>query len=426
MLKSVAKHSEHLAQCVIDAGALDALVACLEDFDPNVKEGAAYALACVAKHANPSLAEEVAKAGAIEQLSLCIEDPETSLKKVATMALSEIAKHNAELADRIANNAGTLRALAGCLADRDCELRQYACTCLANVAKHNEDLAQKVAGADVFARLINCIKDEKEKVQRQAVLCVKEIACHSIDLAKVVCDVGGVTPFVVEYLARAQGAAKLHAITTLGYVAGFDHDLAKSVVQCKGHIALVDALRDKVEDHVKAAAAWSLGQIGRHSSELAKDLAEQKALNELLVLYMSAEEKSDLKTKSKRALKAIIFQCQEMEALRPLLSAASDKILKHVVGQMALILKNNPSTRRPFAEKGSLKRLLEIHASPESKLQSAINEINDLFPPEVTQHYSPEYMNNLLKKIDEPEKAAAPAPAPAAAAPEPAPAAAKA
>ena len=351
------------------------------------------------------MAEEVAKAGAIEQLSLCIEDPETSLKKVSTMALSEIAKHNAELADRIANNAGTLRVLAGCLADRDWELREYACTSLANVAKHNEDLAQKVAGADVFARIINCIKDEKEKVQRQAVLCVKEIACHSIDLAKVVCDVGGVLPYVVEYLNNARGAAKLHAITTLGYVAGFDHDLAKSVVQCKGHIALVNALRDKVEDHVKAAAAWSLGQIGRHSSELAKDLAEQKVLNELLIIYMSAEEKGDLKNKTKRALKAIIQQCQEMEALRPLLEIGNEKVLKHVVGEMAVILKANPASKRPFAEKGSLKKLLEIHAAPESKLQSAINEINDLFPPEVTQHYSPEYMNSLLKKIEEPPKA---------------------
>ena len=356
------------------------------------------------RHTNPSLAEEVAKAGAIEQLSLCIEDPETSLKKIATMALSEIAKHNAELADRIANNAGTLRVLSGCLADRDWELRQYACTCLANVAKHNEDLAQKVAGADVFTRLINCVKDEKEKVQVQAVICIREIAHHSIDLAKVVCDVGGVIPYVVDYLSNAPGFKKLPAITTLGYVSGFEHDLARSVVQCKGHIALVGALRDKVDDSVKAAAAWSLGQIGRHSSELAKELAEQKVLSELLILYMAAEEKSDIKKKTRKALKSIIQQCQEIEALRPLLEVASEKMLKHIVAQIAIILKSNPAAKRPFAEKGSLKKLLEIHPPPESKLQSAINEINDLFPPEVTQHYSPEYMNTLLKKIDEPSK----------------------
>ena len=321
------------------------------------------------------------------------------------MALSEIAKHNAELADKIANNAGTLRALAGCLADRDWELRQYACTCLSNVAKHNEDLAQKVAGADIFAKLINCTKDEKASVQKQAILCIKEIACHSLDLAKVVCDVGGVLPFIVDYMNANIGATKLHAITTLGYVAGFDHDLAKSVVMCKGHIALVNALKEKTEEHVKAAAAWSLGQIGRHSSELAKDLAEQKTLNELLVIYMAAEDKGDLKSKTKRALKAIIQQCQEMEALRPLLEVANDKVLKHVVAQMAVILKSNPATKRPFAEKGSLKKLMEIHAPPESKLHATINEINDLFPPEVTQHYSPEYMNNLLSKIEEPAKA---------------------
>jgi len=351
----------------------------------------------------PSLAEEVVKAGAIEQLSLCLEDPETSLKKVATMTLSEIGKHNAELAERIANNAGTLRALAGCMIDRDWELRQYACACLANIAKHNEELAQKVAGADIFAKLISCIKDEKVNVQKQAVLCVKEISCHSLDLAKVVCDMGGVIPFIVEYLNSAKGSAKLHGIETIGYVAGFDHDLAKSVVHAKAHITLVNTLREKNENHIKVAAAWSLGQIGRHSSELARELTDQKALNELLIVYMSTEEEN-LKGKSKKALKAIIQQCMEMDALRPLLEVADEEMLKYVVSQMAVVLKAKPEIKRAFAEKGSLKKLLELEISPESKLQAAINEIQDLYPPEIIQHYSPEYMNNLLKKLEGPPK----------------------
>ena len=49
VLKSVAQHSEHLAKCVIDAGALEPLVQCLQEFDPNVKEGAAFALSQIAK-----------------------------------------------------------------------------------------------------------------------------------------------------------------------------------------------------------------------------------------------------------------------------------------------------------------------------------------------------------------------------------------
>lgn len=50
MLRSVAKHSPHLAKAVVNSGALDALVNCLEEFDPSVKEAAAWALACIAKH----------------------------------------------------------------------------------------------------------------------------------------------------------------------------------------------------------------------------------------------------------------------------------------------------------------------------------------------------------------------------------------
>ena len=50
VLRSVAKHSPHLAKAVVHSGALDALVNCLEEFDPSVKEAAALALSCVAKH----------------------------------------------------------------------------------------------------------------------------------------------------------------------------------------------------------------------------------------------------------------------------------------------------------------------------------------------------------------------------------------
>ena len=44
VLRAVAKHSPQLAQSVVDCGALDALVICLEEFDPGVKEAASWAL----------------------------------------------------------------------------------------------------------------------------------------------------------------------------------------------------------------------------------------------------------------------------------------------------------------------------------------------------------------------------------------------
>lgn len=44
VLRAVAKHSPQLAQAVVDSGALDALVTSLEEFDPSVKDSAAWAL----------------------------------------------------------------------------------------------------------------------------------------------------------------------------------------------------------------------------------------------------------------------------------------------------------------------------------------------------------------------------------------------
>lgn len=54
----MAKHSPQLAQSVVDCGALDALVICLEEFDPGVKEAAAWALGYIARH-NAELAQAV-------------------------------------------------------------------------------------------------------------------------------------------------------------------------------------------------------------------------------------------------------------------------------------------------------------------------------------------------------------------------------
>jgi hypothetical protein len=46
----LSKHSTPLAKAVVDAGALDALTNCLEDFDPFVKEAGAWAIGYIARH----------------------------------------------------------------------------------------------------------------------------------------------------------------------------------------------------------------------------------------------------------------------------------------------------------------------------------------------------------------------------------------
>ena len=77
---------------MVNSGALDALVNCLEEFDPSVKEAAAWALAYIAKHSH-DLAQAVVDAGAVGLLVLGVQEPELTLKRISATALSEIAKH---------------------------------------------------------------------------------------------------------------------------------------------------------------------------------------------------------------------------------------------------------------------------------------------------------------------------------------------
>lgn len=49
VLRSLAKHSSALSKSIINSGALESLTICVEEFDPGVKESAAWALAYIAK-----------------------------------------------------------------------------------------------------------------------------------------------------------------------------------------------------------------------------------------------------------------------------------------------------------------------------------------------------------------------------------------
>ena len=70
---------------------------CLEEFDPDVKEQASWALGYIAAH-NAELAQQVVAAGALPLLVLCVQEPEITLKRTAASALSDVAKHTPELA----------------------------------------------------------------------------------------------------------------------------------------------------------------------------------------------------------------------------------------------------------------------------------------------------------------------------------------
>jgi len=370
----------------------------LEEFDPSVKEAAAWAIGYIARHTK-DLAQTVVDAGAVPLLVLCFQEPELTLKRISASALSDISKHSPELATTVVD-AGAVTLLAKDISHVDAPLKRQVCSCLAQIAKHSVDLAEIIVESEIFPPLLHCLTDIDEYVRKNAATLIRDIVRHTPDLAKLVVNAGGLAA-MVDYCTESRGNNRLPGIMTLGYVSAFSDTLALAVVVTKGIPPLKDALINEPEDHVKAAAAWSLGQIGRHSSDHARALAEADVLRRLLAVYLHPDSSEDLALKAKRALKVTIGKCTHLPSLEPLLQECPHNILKYVVEQFAKVLPHDKQSCRSFVQSGGLQKIQEINAEVGSKLHEFIDEINQNYPPEVIQYYSPNYAELLLKKMDE-------------------------
>jgi 3-methyladenine DNA glycosylase AlkD len=398
VLRAVAKHSPELAKAVVSSGALTSLVNCLEEFDPTVKENAAWALSYIAKH-NEELANAVIEAGAVPLLVLCLQEPEINLKKIAASALSEIAKHNSEMAQKLIDQKA-VPFLTNLITHKDVQLKRQVCACLSQIAKHRQELADEVVSHSIFPKIFALLKDHDQLVSKNAATCIREIAKHSSELANTICNAGG-SAALVEYIGDCSGAARLPGIMTLGYIAAFDEHNAMAIINSKGIVPLKDALINEPEDYIKAAATWTLGQIGSHSSNHSKAMAENDVLTHLLTQYIAPESSADLKKKSKKALKHILVMCTVLEALEPLLQKAPDEIMIYLLSQFKKILPTDSNAKKKFVLSGGLRYIQDKHRSPNDKLRICVDEINTIYPQEIVQYYSPDYADTLIKKLDE-------------------------
>lgn len=194
---------------------------------------------------------------------------------------------------------------------------------------------------------------------------------------------------------------RLPGIMALGFISAFSETLALAVIVARGVPALKDALINEPEDHLKAATVWTLGQIGRHTPDHAKAIAEGGVLQPMVLLHVRDDSSADLKTKTKRALKAVLVKCTDGEALAPLLKDADPKVQKYVLSQYAAILPNDAAARRAFMQSGLLQRVQEIKISAGPKVGEIIARINAAFPTEHVKFSDPSYAKELISRLDE-------------------------
>eukprot|EP00069_Balaena_mysticetus_P019091 bmy_11950T0 len=291
------------------------------------------------------LSQAVVDAGAIPLLVLCIQEPEIALKRIAASALSDIAKHSPELAQTVVD-AGAIAHLAQMILNPDAKLKRQVLSALSQIAKHSVDLAEMVVEAEIFPAVLTCLKDKDEYVKKNASTLIREIAKHTPELSQLIVNTGGVAA-MIDCIGSCKGNIRLPGIMMLGYVAAHSENLAMAVIISKGVPQLSVCLSEEPEDHIKAAAAWALGQIGSHTPEHAWAVAVTNTLPVLLSLYMSTESSEDLQVK---------------------------------------VLPHDSKARRLFVTSGGLKKIQEIKAEPGSLLQEYINSINNCYPEEIMLH----------------------------------------
>lgn len=404
VLRTVSKHTPELAQAVVDSGALDALVTCLEEFDPGVKESAAWALGYIARH-NADLSQAVVDAGAVPMLILCIQEPEISLKRIAASALSDLCKHTPELAQTVVDS-GAIAYLSQLIDSEDAKLKRQVFSALSQIAKHTVELAELVVEAEIFPAILPSLKDPDEYVQKNVATLIREICKHSSELAQLVVNSGGVAA-IVDYITETTGNGRMPGIMALGYIAACSERLAMAVIVSHSVTPLADALKNESQDYVRAAAAWAIGHIGRHTPEHAKHVADANIFPVLSQIASDPSANEDLSTKAGRALKGVLQKCVHLPALEALLADSPAEVLKHVVGQFAKVLPHDAKARKLFVTSGGLKKVQEIKAEDGSSLAESIAAINTAFPAEIVKYYSPGYSDTLLERMDQFEPQAA-------------------
>eukprot|EP00736_Rhodelphis_marinus_P000703 Rmarinus@m.24735 len=404
-LSSIAVHSPRCAHGVVEGGALDELAKLLDDFDNGVQKEAAMVLGHIAGH-EEELSDMVLSSQAVSPLILSLSRSEqTDLCAASSWTIGEIAKHKPESASLLVQ-AGAVDALGNLLSaglgreSHHSDVRRNACAALSHIAKHTEDLAQSVV--PLVSKVVRCLGDKK--ASRAAATCLREIVKHSAELTKSVANESGSIPLLVHYVSSAGLEERLSGVMTLGYMAGFDADLAKKIMHDGAAKPIVSLLEPgQPYEHLEAASCWALGQMGKHSSLHANFLGVDTAncfprIQACAIRHGASE---DLHTKAKRALKGVVVMCSDIRALTPLVQPSTHPSVLLITLETCLkILEKNEALRNVdvenprqyFVTSGALLRLQGIleeipRQAHKGDIEALCRNINALFPPDVVKYY---------------------------------------
>lgn len=370
VLRAVCKFNEDTSSdALLTAGGIEALMNCLCDPDPEVKEAAAWAAGYAARHGH-TLAKALVDAGCIPQLAMCLQEREVTVKRVAASAVADIARHGSDLAQAVVD-AGCVMLLAKSSSSKDDRLRRQALIALSSIARHQQTLAESVTQTDILGSTLIAMGHSCSLVRRNAAMLVRDICKHSPELSQLVANAGGIGALVAA-VKDNMIEVRIPAITALGYIAGHAQQLTGCVITCDGTATLAQQLlseENASQNELLCITVWALAQMARHC---AQPVAEYPGvLARLLFLYTTSQEAVlrasdkvprsrgsessnetafglpfdekvghcvELRARCKAALRQCVQGCYTLAALEPLLSPdCPTELLKHVLGQFAKV-----------------------------------------------------------------------------------------
>ena len=104
-----------------------------------------------------------------------------------------------------------------------------------------------------------------------------------------------------------------------------------------------------------------------------------------------------MKTKSKEALKEIVHNCHDLQALEAMVNfQMPSEILRHVLSEFETGLPESVQSKRNFVTSGALMRMLRLTkdlarehmGALEMRSQRSVETISSYFPADVVTYYS--------------------------------------
>lgn len=336
---------------------IDYLIDGLYEYDIKLKESYINTLCAIIKN-DEELSNIVVNKGIIPLLILCLQEKDNNLIKSSINILSELSKHSIDIAKNIVDN-NCLSNLIKFLDNNDIYIKRYTCNCISNIAKHKDELTELIIENDVFPKILYLLKDNDDIVKKNCANCLKEMSKHNEDICKIITRAGTI-PFLCDFIDISKDHMKLPAILCIGFISSFSETLSLNIIFANTIGVLKKCLLQESQDYIKSATVWTLGNIGKHSTEHAKKIADENLLIILVNLYNSNDSSDDLKKKIKEALKLIIQKITDINALQPIFIKSTWPLAKYSILQFSKLLPKNSSSKKAFIQSGCLKYLQVI------------------------------------------------------------------